>query len=306
MIVDMPNTTSSQIGKKLQELRESGGVVALGRVLTLLIETDFSHIEEAVKAANSASRLHPSRIIVLADDDQPMGGKSFLDAEIRVGGDAGASEVVILKAHGAAASNPESLVMGLLLPDAPVVAWWPSACSPNPSATAIGKIATRRIVDSSEQPDAPAFLAEFAKYYRPGDGDMAWTRITLWRAQLAALFDQHLSREVTSIEVVGSDLSPSAELLAKWLDLRLGVPVTTQHQLNGENVEGIAGVLIHFADGNLEIIRHGEVAEINQTGAPHSSVLLPRRSNQDCLVEDMRFLGEDEVFGDVLTKGFSR
>jgi hypothetical protein len=48
------------------------------------------------------------------------------------------------------------------------------------------------------------------------------------------------------------------------------------------------------------------VAEINQTGAPHSSVLLPRRSNQDCLVEDMRFLGEDEVFGDVLTKGFSQ
>ena len=162
MIVDMPNTTSSQIGKKLQELRESGGVVALGRVLTLLIETDFAHIEEAVKAANSASRLHPSRIIVLADDDQPQAAASFLDAQIRVGGDAGASEVVILKAHGAAASNPESLVMGLLLPDAPVVAWWPSACSANPAASAIGKIATRRIVDSAEQPDAPAGLNVFA------------------------------------------------------------------------------------------------------------------------------------------------
>jgi glucose-6-phosphate dehydrogenase assembly protein OpcA len=306
MIVDMPNTTSSQIGKKLQELRESGGVVALGRVLTLLIETDFSHIEEAVKAANSASRLHPSRIIVLADDDRPDGGRSFLDAEIRVGGDAGASEVVILKAHGDAASNPESLVMGLLLPDAPVVAWWPSACSASPAKTAIGKIATRRIVDSAEQPDAPAFLADFAKHYRPGDGDMAWTRITLWRAQLAALFDQHLKRTVESIVVIGSDLSPSAELLAKWLELRLGVSVQIEHQLNGAKVEGIAGVRIHFQDGDLEIIRQSEVAEISQTGAPHSSVLLPRRSNQDCLVEDMRFLGEDEVFGEVLTKGFGR
>lgn len=306
MIVDLPNTTSSQIGKKLQELRDSGGVVALGRVLTLLIETDFPHIEEAVKAANSASRMHPSRIIVLADDDQPQGKESFLDAEIRVGGDAGASEVVILKAHGAAASNPESLVMGLLLPDAPVVAWWPSACKPNPSMSAIGKIATRRIVDSAEQADAPTFLAEFAKNYQPGDGDMAWTRITLWRAQLAALFDQHLSRTVASVEVIGSDLSPSAELLAKWLELRLSVAVSIEHKLNGENVEGIAGVRIHFTDGDLVIIRHGEVAEIEQTGAPHASVLLPRRSNQDCLVEDMRFLGEDEVFGEVLTKGFGR
>jgi glucose-6-phosphate dehydrogenase assembly protein OpcA len=306
MIVDMPNTTSSQIGKKLQELRDSGGVVALGRVLTLLIETDFPHIEEAVKAANSASRMHPSRIIVLADDDQPEGGKSFLDAEIRVGGDAGASEVVILKAHGAAANNPESLVMGLLLPDAPVVAWWPSACNSNPSASPIGKIATRRIVDSAEQADAPAFLAEFAKNYQPGDGDMAWTRLTLWRAQLAALFDQHLNRKVTAVEVIGSDLSPSAELLAKWLQLRLGVVVRIEHKLNGQNVEGIAGVIIHFADGELEIIRYGEVAEIQQTGSPDASVLLPRRSNQDCLVEDMRFLGEDEVFGEVLTKGFGR
>lgn len=306
MIVDMPNTTSSLIGKKLQELRDSGGVVALGRVLTLLIETDFAHIEEAVKAANSASRLHPSRIIVLADDDQPQGGQSFLDAQIRVGGDAGASEVVILKAHGSAASNPESLVMGLLLPDAPVVAWWPAACNPNPSESAIGKIASRRIVDSAEQPDAHAFLAEFAKHYRAGDGDMAWTRITLWRAQLAALFDQHLKRTVEKVVVIGSELSPSAELLAMWLRLRLKCEVGIEHKLNGESVQGIAGVKIQFTDGELQIIRHDEVAEIDQTGAPHSSVLLPRRSNQDCLVEDMRFLGEDEIFGQVLTAGYSR
>jgi hypothetical protein len=82
--------------------------------------------------------------------------------------------------------------------------------------------------------------------------------------------------------------------------------VRIEHKLNGQNVEGIAGVIIHFADGELEIIRYGEVAEIEQTGAPHASVLLPRRSNQDCLVEDMRFLGEDEVFGEVLTRGFGQ
>jgi glucose-6-phosphate dehydrogenase assembly protein OpcA len=306
MIVDMPNTTSSQIGKKLQELRESGGVVALGRVLTLLIDTDFPHIEEAVKAANSASRLHPSRIIVLADDDQPEATESFLDAQIRVGGDAGASEVVILKAHGAAANNPESLIMGLLLPDAPVVAWWPAACQARPSKTAIGKIASRRIVDSAEQADAGAFLAELAKHYQPGDGDMAWTRITLWRAQLAALFEQHQHRNVVNIEVIGSDLSPSASLLAKWLELRLNAKVTLTHNYQGKPVEGIAGVNIEFSDGLMSIIRHGEVADIRQTGAPDSSVLLPRRSNQDCLVEDMRFLGEDEVFGEVLTRGFAK
>ena len=298
MIVDMPSTTSSKIGKRLNKLREAGGVVALGRVLSLIIETDAAGVEKAIAAANGASRLHPSRIIVLTSVEG--GGDSRLDAEIRVGGDAGASEVVILKAHGAASSNPESLVTGLLLPDAPVVAWWPSSCGPNPARTAIGRIATRRITDSACQVNPSEFLKELATNYSPGDGDMAWTRITLWRSQLAALFEQHKQRKVTSIEVLGSANSPSAELLANWLALRLGVSATITNEIEGASIQGIAGVRIGFVDGELEIVRSDEIATIKQTGLPDSSVLLPKRTDQDCLIEDMRFLGEDEIYGEVL------
>lgn len=298
MIVDLPNTTASKIGKRLNELRETGGVVALGRVLTLIISTDAENIEAAVAAANGASRLHPARIIVLAEVRN--GGASKLDAEIRVGGDAGASEVVVLRAYGDASSNPESLVTGLLLPDAPVVAWWPVNCSSNPGASAIGKIAQRRITDSASQPDPVAFLAELAKNYKPGDGDMAWTRITLWRSQLAAIFEQHLERRVTEIEVFGSASSPSSLLLAKWLEQRLGTAARITPTLDGKQIHGIAGVKLRFESGELEIVREDEVAQIKQVGFPDSSVLLPRRSDRECLIEDMRFLGEDEVYGEVL------
>jgi len=303
LIVDMPSTTSAKIGRRLNELRETGGVVALGRVLTLIIETDAKGIEKAIEAANGASRLHPSRIILLTSVQE--GGESRLDAEIRVGGDAGASEVVILKAHGSANSNPESLVTGLLLPDAPVVAWWPSSCAANPAKTAIGRIATRRITDSACQDDPGTFLRELARNYTPGDGDMAWTRITLWRSQLAALFEQHKHRKVSRIEVLGSAQSPSAELLANWLELRLAAPAEIKSQLEGSEIQGIAGVKIIFEDGQLEILRDNEVASITQTGFPNSSVLLPKRSDQDCLIEDMRFLGEDEIYGEVLKGGLS-
>lgn len=300
MIVQMPKTTSSKIGKRLNELRETGGVVALGRVLTLVIETDSDGVETAIAAANGASRLHPSRIIVLTSVSDT---ESRLDAEIRVGGDAGASEVVILRAHGAANSNPESLITGLLLPDAPVVAWWPSSCAANPARTAIGRIASRRITDSACQDDPSGFLKELAKNYVPGDGDMAWTRITLWRSQLAALFEQHKHRTVKGIEILGSTRSPSAELLAQWLELRLGVDAQIVSELEGAEIEGIAGVRLFFEDGELEIIRTDEVARISQTGLPDSSVLLPKRTDQDCLIEDMRFLGEDEIYGEVLEGG---
>lgn len=302
MIVDIPNTTVPKISKKLQELRDVGGVVALGRVLTLVIQTDLEHIEAAIKAANGASRMHPSRIIVLADAASSEEADQ-LDAQIRVGGDAGASEVIVLKAYGDAASNAESLVTGLLLPDAPVVAWWPSSCSPAPASTPIGQIASRRLIDSALQPNTKQFLVEFAKSYQPGDGDLAWTRITLWRAQLAALFELHQARAVKSVTVIGSESSPSADLLAMWLGQRLGVKAHKKTEYQGAPVHGIFGVEVEFTDGELTIHRPDQVASISQTGSPDSSVLLPRRSDQDCLVEDMRYLGEDEVFGDVL-KGF--
>lgn len=298
MIVELRETTTAKIGKKLQELREVGGVVALGRVLSLLVETDANHLEEAVKNANGASKLHPSRIIVIAKE-QTL-GPSRLDAEIRVGGDAGASEVIILRASGEVLSNIESLVSGLLLPDAPIVAWWPGECVSNPASTEIGKIAGRRITDSANQAQPISFLSELSRNYAPGDGDMAWTRITHWRSQLAALFESHLHRKPLAISVLGAASSPSVHLLAGWLRLKLDVPTEVVTELEGKALAGVKGVIIRFEDGELKISRAQNVASISQPDSPDSTIFLPQRSDMDCLVEDLRFLGEDSSYAEVL------
>lgn len=148
MIIDLPNTTISQVSKALVKMREENGVVALGRVLTLIIAASTGSEEEAIEAANDASREHPMRVLVVctnpAEDGQAA--ESRLDAEIRVGGDAGASEVIILRASGEAASDEQSLVMGLLLPDAPVVTWWPASrpqCPGSPRSAASRTAASR-------------------------------------------------------------------------------------------------------------------------------------------------------------------
>src|SRR5690606_34220481 len=166
VIIDLNETTVSTVAKRLVSVREEGGAVALGRVLTLIIKSDHRPVEEAIEAANDASREHPMRVIVLVThpDDAPR-----LDAQIRVGGDAGASEVVILRAHGEAASNPESLVTGLLLPDAPVVVWWPETPPEAPALDPLGRIAQRRITDASTSPAAAERLQRLDETYRPGD-----------------------------------------------------------------------------------------------------------------------------------------
>lgn len=300
MIVDLPNTTTPQVGRRLQELRDSGGVVALGRVLTLIIETSEKDLETAVAAANSASRMHPSRIIVVSADVASDSENPRLDAQIRVGGDAGASEVLILRAFGAAATNHESLVTGLLLPDAPVVLWWPEGGPDSPSSSHLGRIASRRITDSAAHRDAEGYLERLAMSYQPGDGDMAWTRITLWRSQIAALLDQYQGELVESITVIGSDESPSVLLLSSWLSLALMVPVTRETEFRGKPVSGILGVIMSISGKTVSITRESSLADIRQTGRPDGSVLLPPRGLQDCLVEDLRFLGEDATYAKVL------
>lgn len=305
MIKNLSNTTSSLISRELVTIREEGGAVALGRVLTLLVQTKFSGIEEAITAANEASRAHPCRIIVLADEDSQSKSEPRLDAEIRVGGDAGASEVIVLRAYGEAASDPESLVTGLLLPDAPVVAWWPGEAPVKPSTSAIGRIAQRRITDAASQSDPHAWLVSLANNYEPGDSDFSWTRLTLWRAQLAAILDQPPYDPITGVVVTGAVDSPSTDLLAAWLGLKLGVEVELVRTDRGKAVSGIKGVKLQRASGDIEIVRNvPDVATLIQPSQPTRDINLPRRSLRDCLIEDLRRLDSDDAFGFLILSGF--
>ena len=274
MIVNLPNTTVSNISKSLVQLREQGGAVALGRVLTLVIQTDSENAETAIAAANAASREHPSRIIVLID--RAEGAEPKLNAEIRVGGDAGASEVVILRPVGEAASYPQSLVTGLLLPDAPVVAWWPNAAPEKVSESPIGKIATRRITDALSQSDPKAFLKGLSQTYAAGDSDFSWTRLTLWRAQFAALLDQPPYDEIKSVEVVGDMENPSVLLLGAWFRQQLGCRVVMEHRPDSVGVKAVYMVRLVRDGSSIEILRdQSNIAVLSQTNQPPKELSLP-------------------------------
>jgi glucose-6-phosphate dehydrogenase assembly protein OpcA len=309
MIVDLPNTTSSKISKTLVRIREEGGAVALGRVLTLVISTKLGEEEEAIEAANDASREHPMRVIVVSTDHEnvSLDQHARVDAQIRVGGDAGASEVVVVKAYGDAALDQESLVTGLLLPDAPVVAWWPGSCPEVVSDSAIGRIAQRRITDAAASSQPLDAIAIIARGYQPGDTDFAWTRLTLWRAQLAAVLDQPPYQAVTAVEVHGAADSPSTVLLAAWLQLQLKVEVTLIVSSKSHGSSGIQGVTLTREVGEIRLERTmANVATLVQPNQPTHDISLPRRSLRDCLAEELRRLDPDELFGSVVRRGVAQ
>lgn len=306
MIVDLPNTTTSAISKALVKIREEGGAVALGRVLTLVISTVLGEEEEAIEAANDASREHPMRVIVVSTgpDDRRTEKDARLDAQIRVGGDAGASEVIVVRAYGDTAADQEGLVMGLLLPDAPVVVWWPGAAPEVVSESALGHIAQRRITDAASSSNPLDALHRLEQSYRPGDTDFSWTRLTLWRAQLAAVLDQPPYEAVTSVEVHGAADSPSTALLAAWLKLQLQVEVSLEVSSKAHGSSGIQGVVLNRASGPIRLERTlSNIATLVQPNQPTHDISLPRRSLRDCLAEELRRLDPDELFGEVIRNG---
>src|SRR4029079_665912 len=100
MSVNLPGAATNDVNKKIISLREEGGAVTMGRVLTLVIAPDTEDLlEDSIEAANFASREHPCRVIVVVPADREA-AEPRLDAEIRVGADAGAGEVVVLRLFG--------------------------------------------------------------------------------------------------------------------------------------------------------------------------------------------------------------
>ncbi|WP_431680954.1 glucose-6-phosphate dehydrogenase assembly protein OpcA [Kitasatospora sp. KL5] len=299
MKIDLTNTTSSKINAALMDARRASGSTAAGMVLTLVIVTDEGSAYDALKAANDASREHPSRtlaVIKRAGRSPRARAETRLDAEILVGSDAGSGETVVLRMHGELASHAQSVVLPLLLPDAPVVVWWPDNAPLHPANDPLGAIAQRRITDAVTAESPVGQLAQRAASYTPGDTDLAWTRITGWRSMLAAALDQRPTK-ITGAVVEGESYNPSVELLGLWLTNRLRVPV--ERIVTGG--PGITAVRLRTTDGDVVLDRpDGLMGTLSMPGAPDRMVALKRRDTAELIAEELRRLDPDDIYANAV------
>jgi glucose-6-phosphate dehydrogenase assembly protein OpcA len=294
MIHDLVDTTASAISAALTEARHRSGTAALGMVLTLVVVADEREHYDALRAASQASREHPCRILVLIR--RPGRGAARLDAEIRVGDDTGPGETVLLRVHGALGPHGDSVVLPLLLPDAPVLTWWAGSGPPVPSEDPIGALAQRRVTDAAEASRPLASLITRRENHTPGDTDFAWTRTTPWRTLLASALDLPHDR-ISSGKVSASRGNPSAELLASWIETKLDVEVDRASSRG----PGITSVVLQTGRDAISISRpDGLLATLSMPGEPDRRVALPRRSTTELLAEEMRRLDPDEVFAETL------
>jgi glucose-6-phosphate dehydrogenase assembly protein OpcA len=190
-----------------------------------------------------------------------------------------------------APSSP--VVLPLLLPDSPVAIWWPCDPPANPAEDPLGRLAQRRITDAAAARRGKSRAIHLqCSSYAPGNTDLAWTRITPWRALLAAALDQQ-PLKVTGGSVTGERISPSAELLVAWLVDRLKVRIDRK----GSNGPGITEVRLDTLEGPIVISRRdGRLATYSSPDRPDRPVALKRRQLPELLAEELRRLDEDDVY----------
>lgn len=295
MTIDLTETTTSAIHDALMQARHRLGGPALGMVLTLIIVTDEGSQYDAVRAASEAAREHPCRVIGVIIRNPAA--RSRLDAEIRLG-ETGPGETLLLRMHGAVGGHADSVVAPLILPDTPVVTWWPGPAPAVPCADPLGGLAQRRVTDAAAADNPRQMLATLAAGYRPGDTDLSWTRATSWRSVIAATLDQpydSISRGTVSAE----EHNPSADLITAWLAGRLRIPVTRTTSAG----PGITEVSFVTPEGDITLSRtDGRTATLSKPGQVERRVALQRRETAELLSEELRRLDPDEVYAEALVR----
>jgi glucose-6-phosphate dehydrogenase assembly protein OpcA len=245
---------------------------------------------------------------VIVVDADPEAETAGLDAEIRVGRDAGSGEIVILHARGDNLSTLDTLVMALLLPDAPIVTWWPGSAPSSPIHDVLGSMSQRRITDAAACRNPLGTLKRLRRGYANGDSDLAWSRLTRWRGLLASAYEVPPVAVPRRVQVTGSPENPSVVLMAAWLEHTLGVePEILAPEDADAPSNGIHGVRLVREDGDIELTRVDDESILLKLPGDDTEqhVTMPRRTLDELLAEELRRLDPDEVYGEVLASTYS-
>jgi hypothetical protein len=208
-------------------------------------------------------REHSGRVIVLAPPapaistpdeaprgapgQEPGGGPAFISTSCFIDQQSGrqvCSELVIIGATGEEGRAARAVVFGLLVPDLPVIGWWSGGFSPlDADLLWLAELSDQLVVDSEwaddsvQDPgpgaDSGAAIRALAAVLRADLGsqvrDLAWMRVTSWRALTAEIFDgadrRRLIPHISRLRVEHQGALAQALLYSAWFGSRLGLGV---------------------------------------------------------------------------------
>jgi glucose-6-phosphate dehydrogenase assembly protein OpcA len=305
------------------EAAEHAAAEARASVLNLItVVGDETSLGAVTRVLDSLSITNPSRtLILLAQHDRES---PKLEAEVSAQtrtetGHRVTTERVILHAHGEVATHLGSLVTPLVVPDLPVILWWPGRPDfDNPLFDNLCELADQLVVDTDEGFDGRDLkrLLEVAQrdQSRASIGDFNWARLIAWRHLAAQFFDMPgmLSRlsQIHGVTIFhGSDGSTiQAQLLGGWIRSRMAsvhidVPVELRADDSFEHgvcrmliVTGGEGGVARFSISRLQGERLCAEIRIGDQDLAPRTVRMAGRSAEELLAFELTLPGHDLLF----------
>lgn len=273
------------------ESSESFQSVTRTCVLTLLAIVNNAH--EVDLATNTVAQLtsrHPNRAIVINTD--PQHNPDLLDVWVQAHcqiPSPGRPQVCCEQVTIAAGEQSQSLVPGtvlpLLVPDLPVILWWPNG-DPFTSQLfpRLCELTDRLVIDSATSPAPLQTLLRLHSLLdqRSSIGDMVWGRLTAWRELIAQFFDPPAMvpylNEITRLWIAyayipeqGRDPS-QALLLTGWLGSRLDWKLAGPLSQTDDQIS----IPFERADGSPIMV------ELTARAYPHIANLVVEEVQIDC------------------------
>jgi len=305
------------------EAAEHAAAEARASVLNLItVVGNETRLRVVTRVLDRLSITNPSRTLILLaqhDRDSPK-----LEAEVSAQtrtetGHRVTTERVILHAHGEVATHLGSLVTPLLVPDLPVILWWPGRPDfDNPLFDSLCELADRLVVDTDEGFDN-AHLERLLGVARRDEarasiGDFNWARLIAWRQIAAQFFDMPgMLPRLAQIHGVtihhGIDGSlTQAKLLGGWIRSRMAsvnieVPVELRPDESHEHgvgrmliVTGGEGGVARFSISRLQGARLCAEIRIGDQDFASRTVRQAARSAEELLAIELLLSGHDVLF----------
>jgi glucose-6-phosphate dehydrogenase assembly protein OpcA len=309
------------------EAAQHAAAEARASVLNLI--TVVSNEPELGKVSQVLDRLsvtNPSRTLILLAQHTREADKleASVSAQERTeSGHRVTTERVILHAHGEPARHLASLATPLLIPDLPVILWWPGRPQfDNPLFDDLCELSDRLVVDTDEGFDDTDLtrLLEVArrKKARAGIGDLNWARLMAWRHVAAQFFDMPgmLARlaHIHGVSIFhGHDGSTAqARLLGGWVRSRMttvGIDVPLEFRPDESFEHGICRFLIYtggdegparFSLSRLRGNRLSSQIRLGDQDLADRTVRLESRATEELLGIELTLPGHDMQFEQAL------
>lgn len=214
-------------------------------VLNLVIYTETEEgLEQVTEIVARLTWAYPCRaIVLLARSDRPADSmNAWISAHCQLPDPKGSKvccEQITIEGSLEASERLASMVLPLLVPDLPVVIWWPGdPALEGPFFERLMDTSDRLIVDSRRFEDPVRSFNRLAqlsemRFRGVAISDLNWARLTPWRRLIAQFFDapeimpylSHVDRITIDYEAPDKGNNPNfseALLLVGWLGHQLG------------------------------------------------------------------------------------